>query len=135
MIQRIQTIWLLLAAGCGFASLQFPFFVGSIEDATLVSYTAQSNMLILILCIAAATLSLLSIFLFKNRSLQLKTSIAAMLLSLIVLVLYFVFTNSYEKGAIALYAIFSFAVPVFDFLAIRGIYKDEKLLKSVDRLR
>jgi len=58
-----------------------------------------------------------------------------MAVSILNIVLYFVFTKKYDTGAIALSAVFSFAIPIFFIMAIIGINKDEKLVKSVDRLR
>jgi hypothetical protein len=43
--------------------------------------------------------------------------------------------GNFYNGNIALWAIFYFAVLIFFILAARGISKDEKLIKSMDRLR
>jgi hypothetical protein len=51
------------------------------------------------------------------------------------LVLYFLELNHFTSGTIALWCIFHFAILGTYILASRGIYKDEKLIKSMDRLR
>lgn len=135
MIQRIQTLWLLLASVCGFATLRLPFYVGSTGTNPTESFTAMSGIFILILTIAAAIVALVDIFLYKNRPLQLKLGFAGLAASIVILVLYFMAIRQYDAGALTLYSVAAFAVPVFFILAIRGIYKDEKLVKSLDRLR
>lgn len=135
MIQRIQTLWLLAASFCGFATLKLPFYIGSIGNAPAEPFTAMSNILILVLSIAAAIVALVDVFLYKNRSLQIKMGLAGLGLSILTLVLYFLYTKKFDTGGMALYAVFSFAAPVFFLLALRGIYKDDKLVKSIDRLR
>ncbi|NCT94018.1 MAG: DUF4293 domain-containing protein [Chitinophagaceae bacterium] len=135
MIQRIQTLWLLLASVCGFATLRLPFYVGSTGTNPAESFTAMSGIFILILTIAAAIVALVDIFLYKNRPLQLKLGFAGLAASIVILVLYFMAIRQYDAGALTLYSVAAFAVPVFYVLAIRGIYKDEKLVKSLDRLR
>ena len=135
MIQRIQTIWLLLASLCGFASLKFPFFISSIALAPAVDLTAMSNTLLMIVTVAAAIVALITIFLYGNRKLQIKLGSAGSIASILAIILYFVEMKNYSSGGVALFSVFSFAVPVFYILALRGIYKDEKLVRSSDRLR
>ncbi len=135
MIQRIQTIWLLLAAASGFATLKLPFYIGSIGNTPAESFTAMSNTLLMIFTVAAAIVGLVALFLYNNRKLQFKIGLTGLAVSLLNIVLYFVDAKKYDTGGIALFCVFSFAVPVFFILALRGIYKDEKLIKSVDRLR
>jgi len=136
MIQRIQTIWLLLAAVSGFLTLNLPFYSGSQESTNLfLELTAKSDTLILILTVAVAVLALVTIFLYKNRPLQMKLTLVGIVLSLITLFRYFTETRQFAKGNYSLTAVLSFLVPIFLILAARGIYKDNKLIKSLDRLR
>jgi hypothetical protein len=53
----------------------------------------------------------------------------------IVFVLYFIETQKYTVGGYALTSVIVIAIPVLQILAAMSIYKDEKLVKSVDRLR
>lgn len=135
MIQRVQTLWLLAASICGFATLKMPFYVGSVGATAAEEFTAITNMLLMILTVAGAIIALVDIFLYNNRPLQFKIGLAGLAIGTLNIILYFVYTRKYDTGAIALSAIFSFAVPVFFLMAIIAIRKDEKLVKSVDRLR
>jgi len=68
MLQRIQSIWLLLASICSFATLKFPFYMGTdktgVPSSTL---EATDNFLLIIFTVAIGVTALLSIFLYKNR--------------------------------------------------------------------
>jgi hypothetical protein len=44
-------------------------------------------------------------------------------------------TNALVKGSYYWGGLFPIAMTIFFFLASRGIYKDERLVKSLDRLR
>ncbi len=136
MIQRIQTIWLLLAAAASFASLKLSFYSGK-KDAVLFEQLTGSTggFLLLVLSVAVALLAVVGIFLFKNRKLQMRLSLAGLVLQLVVLFLYFQKAAVFTEGNYTLTSVFSFIVPVFFILAVLGIRKDEKLIKSMDRLR
>ncbi len=136
MIQRIQTIWLLLAAAASFGSLKLSFYSGK-KDTVLFEQLSGSTggFLLLVLSVAVALLAVVSIFLFKNRKLQMRLALAGLLLQLVVLFLYIQQTALFIEGNYTLTSVFSFVVPVFFILAVLGIRKDEKLIKSMDRLR
>lgn len=135
MIQRIQSIWLLLAAVCGFTTLVASFYIGSSDTLPVEHFTAKDNLLLLILTVITATISAVTIFLYNNRPLQLKLSFAALALSSINIILFFISIKKYTSGGIALESVAAFVIPIFLLLAIRSIWKDEKLVKSTDRLR
>ena len=136
MIQRIQTLWLLLASICAFASVKLPFYFGSLEvPGPTITITPYDNFMLLVFVIATALIGLVTIFLFSNRSLQIKMCIVGLVLSLANLMHYFLYMKNFKTGGLSLYSILSFLVTVFFILAIRSIYKDQKLLKSLDRLR
>lgn len=135
MIQRIQSIWLLLAAACGFTTLVASFYIGSSGTLPVEHFTAKTNNWLLIYTVIAATLSAVTIFLYKNRPLQIKLSLAALGISILNIAIYFISIKKYTSGGIALESVAAFAIPIFLLLAIRAIWKDEKLVKSTDRLR
>ena len=139
MIQRIQTIWLLLAAVAAFLTLKFSFFSGNIAGAgqtkTFTYLTAASNMAILFFTVAVGVAALICIFLYKNRKVQMRIALAAMLISFLNIVLYYNQTRHFVEGNYDLTALIALAIPIFLLLATRGIYKDQKLVKSLDRLR
>jgi len=91
MIQRIQSIWLLLAGICAMLTIKLPFYSG-IND-PLIAYnelTAVSGgILILLITLLIAVLVFVTIALYKNRTLQLRLCFAtiafeAVLLSYII---------------------------------------------------
>ena len=95
----------------------------------------------MIFFILAGVLSLASIFLFNNRSLQLKICRFAVIANVLGLVFSIIFylqdMNTLEgvgvDDGIGLYLPIGFLI--FGILALRAIQKDENLVKSMDRLR
>lgn len=138
MIQRIQSVWLFLASIFNAITFRFPFYVGDWQKDTTpapVDLNAQTTIWFTILTILTGALALVTIFLFSNRKLQLKLTVAGLLLSVVLLVLYFMEIGNFNSGDIALWSLFYFAIFVCYLLAAKGIRKDEKLIKSLDRLR
>lgn len=140
MIQRVQSIWLLLAAACAFLTMRFPFYSGHLTTDTLnqiTPLTAVDSIPIVTATVASAIASLITIFLFKDRKLQMRITVANLILSIIVIALYFLnMKSNYSPFGLPLITcVFAFAVPIFLLLALRNIYKDHKLVKSMDRLR
>ena len=135
----MQSVWLLLAALSAFLTIKFSFYSGNIETTGQTSsfqyLTAGFNIMILILTIALVCIAAIDIFLYKNRKLQARLAILGILLSLLNIFLYFKQIPKFAIGNYDLTAILVFVIPVFFFLASRGIYKDQKLVKSLDRLR
>ncbi len=143
MIQRIQTLYLLLATICS-GVLVFAFSLW--KENELSTYASDlftsENMLLKIVPIffmGSALLSLLTIFLFKKRQLQFVLNRLNILINLILLgvLIYYLLTLSgetmvSEKG---IGVFIPFVVVLLLVLANRAIYKDENLVKSVDRLR
>lgn len=139
MIQRIQSIYLLVAAIAVALLFSFPFATsdptpdGPLADGDLDVY---DNVALLLLVIAIVGLNVATIFLFKNRKLQmsLTRSSIVVILALLATVAYFIFTAAATLG-VGL-GIFTPALAiVLLFLANRAIYKDEQLVKSSDRIR
>ncbi|HEY4967096.1 MAG TPA: DUF4293 domain-containing protein [Puia sp.] len=141
MLQRMQSLWLLLAAICAFLTIKFSFYSGNVEKpGEAVSFqflTATFNIWILILTIALVCMAIIDIFLYKNRKLQGRIALLGIIFSLLNIFLYLNQIHQFveNQGSHTITAVFVFAIPVFFFLAVRGIYKDQKLVKSLDRLR
>ncbi len=149
MIQRIQSIFLLLASVSAFALFAFPF--GTTPQPVAESeiymdgvYNIQDNIGLLVLFCVAGALALVSIFMYNNRKSQLLVGRLAMVANIIgfVLVIIFYFQNGAELEALNVNDtenLFGFSLPVlfliFAILAQRAITKDEKLVRSSDRLR
>lgn len=141
MIQRIQSVWLLLAAAASFLTLKFSFYSGNIIKAgqpkVFSSLIATNDILLTITTVATGLLALIAIFLYKNRKLQTRLCMIALLLSGLNLVLFYIQVKKFvpREGNYDLTAALAIVVPVLIILAIRGIYRDQKLVKSLDRLR
>ena len=145
MIQRIQTVWLLLASICAFLTIKLHFFLlsnvntnGSMKGTNGFTYfTAQNNVLIFILTVAIAFASIVAIFLYKDRKKQVFITSCIALGAIINIILYFAQIKTFIAGQyeLALTSTITFLIPLLLLLAIRGIWKDEKLVKSADRLR
>ena len=140
MIQRQQTLWLLLATLSAILSFMFPFVTGGqiITKNTLpvvLPVDAGSNFFLLVLTGGSLILSSVIIFLFKNRRQQIQLCLLGLLLAILIVILYFLQMNKLIKPTLALSCIFPFAILVGYFMAFRNIRKDEKLVKSLDRLR
>ena len=133
MIQRIQTIWLLLASAAAFSALRFPFYYTPTPFALEINGSAGYSTLISLAF--SACLSFITIFLYGNRMLQLKVVLINFLLS--ILIGYFVYkiVIANPGGGFTLPSLALFIIPVFQILAMIKIYQDEKLVKSTDRLR
>ena len=138
MLQRLQSLWLLFAAGFNAVTFRFPFYTGDWTRDTIyavVDLNAGTTVWFSILTVLTAALALLTIFLYKNRKLQLRLTYLGIFLTAVLLTLYFIEMGHFNTGTIALWAVFYFAILVCFILAARGILKDEKLIKSLDRLR
>ena len=90
---------------------------------------------LLVLTGLSLVLSLITLFMFKDRKLQLKLCLGGIVLSGLIIFLYFMEKQKFETGSISLSAVFVFAILIGYVMAARGIWKDEKLVKSLDKLR
>ncbi len=133
MIQRIQTIWLLIASAAAFSILKFPFYYTPEPNALEINGAGQYSTLITLAF--SACLSFISIFLYGNRMLQLKVTLVNFMLS--GLIGYFIYTivMSHAGGEFTLASAGLFLIPILQLIACYKIYQDEKLVKSADRIR
>lgn len=136
MLQRIQTIYLLLAAGIS-GGLIYVFEVWKSSDGTKIF--ADDINYVFAAFLVSVFLSIISLFRYKNRKSQFMLGRLNIILNFFLLG-FFVYqslnvsgeTAVSEKGIGMLLPIFSI---VFLALANKAIKKDEDLVKSVDRLR
>lgn len=139
MLQRLQTVWLLLAAGLNAITFKLPFYSGDwLKDnlpGFVVNLNAQTTVWLTVLTVLCAAVAFITIFLYDNRKLQLKLCYLGIFLTAALLTMYFLEMGHFQGGNIAIWAIFYFAIVGAFILAVRGILKDEKLIKSMDRLR
>jgi len=154
MWQRIQTIFLLLAAivlGLLFTPIMSFFTVTGTQELLQQSdvamladgiFNINDHIIFQILTILAVVASIAAIFMFKNRTLQLTLSRLTLVGSVMILFLIGIFfyldyqviqANSVVSGEFGLLS--PVLGIIFSILASRGIKKDEQLVKSSDRLR
>jgi hypothetical protein len=136
MIQRIQSVWLLLASVCAFLTLKLPFYSGTNAKA-VASYqlNGTENIFLLSATVILGSLALFIIFLFKNRVLQLRLCILGILLEAVLIFLYYQQTTAFTLGTYSLTALLHALIIFFFILAAKAINKDEKMIKNSDRLR
>ncbi|MDQ8005639.1 MAG: DUF4293 domain-containing protein [Pedobacter sp.] len=148
MIQRIQSIWLLCAAFTILCLLFIPT-LGAVASGGYYTLYASglkidgianqaTNYPLLISTVLAGLISLVNIFNFRNRKLQIR--IASFNIVLILALSFWM--SQLVNGLPALTTLdiepglfLPIVAIIFTLLAIRGIKNDEKLIRSADRLR
>jgi hypothetical protein len=137
MIQRIQTIYLILALVVA-GVLPYCFPLWNMSDGAVIYF--MTNMLYTILFGLSTTFSLMSILFYKKRQHQFVLNRLNMILNLILLGL-FVYHSLNLSGETVMVSekgigmFLPIVAIVFLVLANKAIKKDEDLVKSVDRLR
>jgi hypothetical protein len=155
MLQRIQSIYLLFASLVLFALFIFPLAHGLFVDGKLIDVTVtgvtenvngvdkplQSFTALTVLTAIVGLIPLVIIFLFRNR----KQQIALIYSNILVLIGYSfwmaqtvkkvvgLITLEYRNMGIGLF-LTSLSIILLIF-AVKAIQRDEKLVKSADRLR
>lgn len=153
MIQRIQSVWFFLASLINGLLLLPSIFLyrdvrpggagipgmASVQTREFMLGTS-TNLVLLLLAVLITLLPLIAIFLFKNRKQQRGLGGLAIVGCLgFVAAMVMIIQGFNRTDAGDAYLIPWPALPVlglvFIILGIRGIRRDEKLLKSLDRLR
>ena len=138
MIQRQQTLWLILSAVASFLSFKFPFYTGNILEDNISRFAeldGGSTFFLLVLTGASILIAGIAVFIYKDRKTQVKLTITGIVIAIALVVLYFLQVKKFTSGNFALTSIFVFAVLIGYIMATKGIWKDEKLVKSLDKLR
>ncbi|MEH6306993.1 DUF4293 domain-containing protein [Olivibacter sp. CPCC 100613] len=159
MIQRIQTVWLLLASITILVLFLFPYaqfsdnegiamalkVTGVLNNAGGQNQLSTSFIFILqaIATILLAILPLIAILKYKNRKKQVSMILITLLLTVLFACWLFFSANSaleavHKNIELNNIGIGSLLIPpyiLFLLLAIKGINRDTKLIKSADRLR
>lgn len=136
MIQRIQTLYLI---GAAIATGVLPFFMPLWIDGNNFPQYFSSNLGISVLLGFSTALSVLSIFSYKKRQQQFVVGRLNIILNLILLGLFVFYSitlsgdNQISEKGIGL--MLPFVSIVLLVLANKAIQKDEKLVKSSNRLR
>ena len=139
MIQRIQTVYLFLVIISVIAFDFIPFGIMSNDGTGHSAVLAVKSLWVFI--IAGGIIGLLAfitIFLFSNRKLQMKMVLFNILLSVVLIGLFIyelihhIGLSNYQFGIGTILPIF---ILLFNGLAYFSIKSDEKLVRSMDRLR
>ncbi len=154
MIQRVQTIYMLLAGVLSLCSLFMPMAYFSSTSGELFDLYAsglhiasgemiQRSIYLLVLVVASAVLPFVTIFLFKDLMLQIRLCVVECVLLLGVYAMigayYYLSTRMYGDAVDvrgfhpALFA--PLAAFVASGMAARSAFQDLLLLRSVDRIR
>ncbi len=145
MIQRIQSVFLVLAATCFGLLFGVPMAISDTATAQFLSdrvYDVTDHPALIVLSILGTVLCLIAVFVFRNRTLQLKLGYLIIALAILLpIATFLLFTN--ESANIAATAqvedqigmFLPLGAVLFGGLANYFIRKDEKLVKSMDRLR
>lgn len=152
MIQRIQTLYLLAVAALMAAAIFTPlaYFAAGVEEYKLFAFalksaTAEYSTIYMGVIVAlAAIVPLVNIFLFKNRLLQIRLCAVELVLlvgSAVFMALYYFLSNrmfsqlEFSAHGMHIAILFPIIAIILDYLALRAIFKDEMLVKSLDRIR
>lgn len=144
MIQRIQSLFLLLSSGAFWTEFALPFATTDVASPGVLSdmvYNIHDSPILLGLTIIGGLVTLGAIFLYNNRSLQKRLSylgvVVAILLPLVAFLLIYNERTGEALGSVndglGIYP--PILALIFAVLAGRAIGKDDKLVKSMDRLR
>lgn len=152
MIQRIQSLYLLIVAGLMIATLFAPiayFFTGTAEY-ELYSFMLKSRVESIstpymgLLLLATAILPLVTLFLYKNRMLQIRlcaVNIVLLVGAIIFMAIYYYLSArmfsglEFQTRGFRIAVIFPLISIILNYLAMRAIFKDEMLVRSLDRIR
>ena len=131
MIQRIQSIYLLVAA----ISMSLISFKVTVYTLNETLFMAQDDTKMFILTIVGALFSLFCLFMFKNRKFQMKLIRLTILIQMIIGVRLFMVFNKFEvvlNNSLLFLVAFTLIALI---MAYRSVKKDEDLVRSVDRIR
>jgi len=145
MIQRIQSVWLLLAAmlnsGVFFFDLYYAHIMTAGQD-TISHLKVNDHYPSLLLVLVIIAIPLICIFLFKDRKKQIRMSAFALVANAGFISMMLMRVNQYNQtlptptqGSYGIGAVLPFVAVILVGLAIGCIRKDEKLVKLLDRLR
>lgn len=136
MIQRIQTVYLFLAA---LASSVVPWFVSLFATPEGITVFAKDKPVLLGLFLISAVLNLITIFLYKKRQHQFVLGRLTIILNFVLLGVLVYQSQILSGGTAVLKKGIGLFIPLISIvlivLANKAIKRDEDLVKSVDRLR
>jgi hypothetical protein len=155
MIQRIQSLYLVAVVALMATALLTPlaYFAAGSNIYELFAFelvnqandaASQSTIYMGVIVALATIIPLITIFLYKNRMLQIRLCAVELVLLLgaqIFMALYYYLGNrmfeqlEFHTQGIRIAIIFPLVAIILDYLALRAIFKDEMLVRSLDRIR
>ena len=145
MIQRIQSLWLLLAGLLNTGILFFDLYKYNIVlDGLSItkSLKVSDHYVSLVMVVLIALLPIVALFLFTNRKKQMGITVISMISCMLFISMTLWRVTGINKlvpppssGNYWIGAVLPVIAILFLVLALSGIKKDEKLVKSMDRLR
>lgn len=152
MIQRIQTLYLLAIAAMMATAVFTPlaYFVAGADEYLLYAFslkggeTTFSTLYMGIVVALAAIIPFVTIFLYKNRMLQIRLCAVELVLlvgSVIFMAIYYylggrMFSQlEFNTQGFRIAIIFPVVSLILDYLAMRAIFHDEMLVRSLNRIR
>lgn len=145
MIQRIQSVFFLLAAGSFGGLFGLPIATSTAPATPFLDdrvFNIMDHPALIGIASAGAVLALMAIFLFRNRTLQVRLGFIVVAIALLLIgISYMLYTNTAAAQAadvgLAIQAglFLPAGAVVFAYLATFFVRKDEKTVRSMDRLR
>ncbi len=151
MIQRIQSVYLLIVTILLVVAICLPTgqFIGENGISyvfkplgiTLENGELQTTWGLLAILLLSAVVSLCSIFLYRNRMLQIRMTIfsSLLLIGFYIVFAVFWFVMKGKLGAASFQIGWALSLPavciILNYLAFRAIYRDEVMVRAADRLR
>ena len=145
MIQRKQSLWLLLAALCGAGVFLFPLYKGEIKSGDVLqgkALTVPEHFPFVLIAVVMSLLPLVTIFMFGNRKRQVRMTVMGIVANLSFTSLMLFTVSRWQSatppllgGSYGIGSVLPVMAVILLIMAILGIRSDEKLVRSVDRLR
>ena len=152
MIQRIQTLYLLAVAALMTTAVLTPlaYFAAGAQEYLLYAFSLKggeasySTIYMGVVVALAAIVPFVTIFLYKNRTLQIRLCAVELVLllgSAVFMGIYYYLGSrmfsqlEFSAQGFRIAIIFPLVALILDYLAIRAIFKDEMLVRSLDRIR
>ena len=154
MIQRIQTVYLLIAEILIGALFFVPFAEIAGKEGSIYRFDIKgiylegvqkseiiySSLPLVLLWAVSLILILATIFLYKNRILQMRISTINIFIlpALCGLIFYYVWSGAkilLGVYSLTIYLVFPLIASILIYLAKKAIAKDELLVRSIDRIR
>lgn len=152
MIQRIQSLYLLAVVALMTTAIFTPlaYFVAGAEEYLLYAFSLKggeasySTIYMGVIVALSAIVPLVTIFCFKNRKLQIRLCAVELVLlvgSVIFMAIYYYLGSrmfsqlEFSMQGFRIAIIFPIVSLILDYLALRAIFHDEMLVRSLDRIR